>query len=159
MAEDDENVDATLGNETVAARVQRLRKALNMTEADLASAAGVGEAAIKKLERGETKAPSLQNAVRIADALHVDIWTLAFGTERPTAENSTATDSPGDIASAFAEFSSAEMDRRVKRLVVMLWNVARAHRRSLREIQSALQLDPLPQLDNDPQQPKPRRGE
>lgn len=151
MAEDNEGMEATL-NESVGERVKRIRESRGMSPADLAARVRVGEAAIKKLESGGSKAPSLQNAVLIADALGVDIWTLAFGEERPRTPASEDTD---DIAKLFEELLRADMDRNVKRLLVLLWSMTRKHRDALREIQGSLQLERLLPLDNDQNEPEP----
>jgi transcriptional regulator with XRE-family HTH domain len=65
-------------------RIQRLRKARGLSETDLAAAVGgIGEAAIKKLERApkHTHFPRLDNALKIAAVLDADVWEIAFGDE------------------------------------------------------------------------------
>lgn len=58
--------------ETLAQRLRRLRDEHGYTLADLAAAVGCSEGALRVLENGRVKSPSLLLGVRLADRLHVD---------------------------------------------------------------------------------------
>lgn len=63
-------------------RIRALRTRAGMSVGALAVKVGIGENAMRKIENGESKAPSFVTGVRIADALAADAWFLAFGKER-----------------------------------------------------------------------------
>lgn len=65
--------------ETLGDRVRGLRAERGLSVADLASAVGVSEGAIRQLEAGITKSPGLMLGLRIADCLSADPWYLALG--------------------------------------------------------------------------------
>jgi transcriptional regulator with XRE-family HTH domain len=65
--------------ETFAERLRRLRERSGLTVGRLALRAGLTEAAIRKMEYGDTKAHGLLNGLKIAEALGVDPWELAYG--------------------------------------------------------------------------------
>jgi transcriptional regulator with XRE-family HTH domain len=65
--------------ETIGDRILRLRLERGLSVADLASAVGVSEGAIRQLEAGTTKSPGLMLGLRIADCLSADPWYLALG--------------------------------------------------------------------------------
>ena len=65
--------------ETFAERLRRLREQRRLTVGNLALRAGLTEAAIRKMEYGDTKGHGFVNGLRIAEALGVDPWELAFG--------------------------------------------------------------------------------
>lgn len=65
--------------ETFADRLKRLREKRGLTVGRLALLAGLTEAAIRKMEYGDTKGHGFVNGLKIADALGVDPWELAFG--------------------------------------------------------------------------------
>ena len=60
-------------------RLRRLREERGFSVADLASAVGVSESAIRQLEVGTVKLPSFALGLRIADRLNVDPYYLAVG--------------------------------------------------------------------------------
>jgi len=66
-------------DETFAERLRRLREQRGLTVGTLALRAGLTEAAIRKMEYGDTKGHGFVNGLRIAEALGVDPWELAFG--------------------------------------------------------------------------------
>jgi len=65
--------------ETFAERLKRLREKRGLTVGRLALRAGLTEAAIRKMEYGDTKGRGFVNGLKIAEALGVDPWELAFG--------------------------------------------------------------------------------
>jgi transcriptional regulator with XRE-family HTH domain len=65
--------------ETFAERLKRLREKRGITVGRLALRAGLTEAAIRKMEYGDTKGHGFVNGLKIAEALGVDPWELAFG--------------------------------------------------------------------------------
>src|SRR5579863_7942948 len=65
--------------ETFAERLRRLREHRGMSVGNLALRAGLTEGAIRKMEYGDTKGQGFVNGLRIAEALGVDPWELAFG--------------------------------------------------------------------------------
>ena len=69
-------------SETFADRLKRLRERRGLTVGTLALRAGLTEAAIRKMEYGDTKGQGFINGLKIAEALDVDPWELAFGRRR-----------------------------------------------------------------------------
>lgn len=65
--------------ETYAERLRRLREQRKISVGELALKAGLTEGAIRKMEYGETKGRGFANGLKIAAALGVDPWELAFG--------------------------------------------------------------------------------
>jgi len=65
-------------------RLRALRLARGWSPTALAQKGGVGENAIRKLESGITKEPSFTVGVRLARALGVSPWELAFGESEST---------------------------------------------------------------------------
>ncbi|HTD38240.1 MAG TPA: helix-turn-helix transcriptional regulator [Candidatus Limnocylindrales bacterium] len=65
--------------ESFGARLRRLREDKAFSVADLASAVGVSESAIRQLEVGNVKSPSFVLGLRIAIQLNVDPFYLALG--------------------------------------------------------------------------------
>ena len=65
--------------ESFGKRLRRLREERGFAVADLASAVGVSESAIRQLEVGTVKLPSFALGLRIADRLNVDPYYLAAG--------------------------------------------------------------------------------
>lgn len=65
-------------------RIKALREAKRLSIIQLASKSGIGENALRKVESGENKAPSFVTGVRIARALGVDPWYIAFGEGSPS---------------------------------------------------------------------------
>jgi transcriptional regulator with XRE-family HTH domain len=65
--------------ETFAERLKRLREKSGLTVGRLALRAGLTEAAIRKMEYGDTKGHGFVNGLKIAEALGVDPSELAFG--------------------------------------------------------------------------------
>jgi transcriptional regulator with XRE-family HTH domain len=63
----------------LASKIKSLRKEKNVNQKELAEISGVSQAAINKIETGKTKSPSIDIAIKIADALDVDIYEL-YGT-------------------------------------------------------------------------------
>jgi transcriptional regulator with XRE-family HTH domain len=61
--------------DTLAGRVRELRISLKMTQRDLAEDAGIRQALISKIERGEAN-PTLDSILRIATALEVSFAEL-----------------------------------------------------------------------------------
>ena len=72
-------MDAT----TFGAKLKDLRKAVGMTQHDLAAKSGMTRSAIAKFETGERE-PLLATAQRLAEALGVDC--RAFQTDAPAAD-------------------------------------------------------------------------
>jgi len=68
--------------ETFAERLKRLREQRGLTVGRLALRAGLTEAAIRKMEYGDTKGHGLINGLKIAEVLGVDPWELAYGRRR-----------------------------------------------------------------------------
>lgn len=64
---------------TVGERIERARRAAQITPSDLARLIGVKPQAIYMLEGGKVNAPTPANLFRIADALGVDPRVLVFG--------------------------------------------------------------------------------
>lgn len=56
------------------------RKSKNMSQSDLARAAGIGKAYISDIER-ELRNPTIDSVERLAGALSVDAWQLLFSTK------------------------------------------------------------------------------
>lgn len=54
------------------ATIRRYREGLNMTQEDLAKAAGISRPYLVHIESGHRRNPSAKNLLRIAAALHVD---------------------------------------------------------------------------------------
>ncbi|HXW76874.1 MAG TPA: helix-turn-helix transcriptional regulator [Candidatus Eremiobacteraceae bacterium] len=77
--------------ETFAERLKRLREQRGLTVGKLALRAGLTEAAIRKMEYGDTKGHGLVNGLKLADALGVDPWELAFGQHRKQTARSVST--------------------------------------------------------------------
>jgi transcriptional regulator with XRE-family HTH domain len=77
-------------HETLADRLKRLRDQRGMTVGRLALRAGLTEGAIRKMEYGDTKGQGFINGLKIADALGVDPWELAFGQKRKHTERSVS---------------------------------------------------------------------
>lgn len=69
--------------ETVGARVRRVREAQGITIASLAETCHVSEGAIRQVETGGVKSPSLILGLRIAKALGVQPYWLGTGEETP----------------------------------------------------------------------------
>jgi transcriptional regulator with XRE-family HTH domain len=65
--------------ETFAERLRRLRELRGLTVGRLALRTGLTEAAIRKMEYGDTKGRGFINGLKIAEALGVDPGELAFG--------------------------------------------------------------------------------
>jgi transcriptional regulator with XRE-family HTH domain len=61
--------------DTLARRVRELRLSLKMTQRDLAEDAGIRQALISQIERGEAN-PTLDSILRIATALEVSFAEL-----------------------------------------------------------------------------------
>jgi len=57
-------------------RVRELRKAMKLTQDQLADLSGVDQGNISKLERGETKGVDFRTLEKLADALGVDAGFL-----------------------------------------------------------------------------------
>jgi|SRR5579864_3859570 len=79
-------------DDTFAERLRRLREQRGLSVGKLALRAGLTEAAIRKMEYGDTKGHGLVNGLKIAEALDVDPWELAFGHRRkkgPRVESKT----------------------------------------------------------------------
>jgi transcriptional regulator with XRE-family HTH domain len=77
-------------HETFAERLRRLRDARGLTVGRLAMRAGITEGAIRKMEYGDTKGHGFINGLKIADALGVDPWELAFGQKRKQTDRSVS---------------------------------------------------------------------
>ncbi|AWO92676.1 MULTISPECIES: helix-turn-helix domain-containing protein [Bradyrhizobium] len=70
LAKTQEEIRAALGR-----KVRDLRRSLELTQADLASKAGIRRASVIEIERGGAN-PTLDTIVRIAIALHVNASEL-----------------------------------------------------------------------------------
>jgi transcriptional regulator with XRE-family HTH domain len=66
-------------------RLRELRAAQGLSASELAYRVGVTEGAIRSMESGATKSPSLVVGLKIAAVLGVDAWRLATGAETPLA--------------------------------------------------------------------------
>lgn len=123
--------------ETFAERLKRMREKRGMTVGQLALRADLTEAAIRKMEYGDTKGHGFVNGLKIAAALGVDPWELAFG-KRP--KHAHASDSPA-------------LEERIKTLqeqVVVLTEIAKAGLANLTEAQRRqmlARLEKLPEAD------------
>lgn len=69
--------------ETFAQRLKRLRRERGYSTGKLARAVEVSDSAIVALEAGRTKSPSLHTGLRLALALGVTPYFLAFGEAPP----------------------------------------------------------------------------
>ncbi len=69
-----------------AARLRRIRKALDLSHAALARTAGIGGSTAFELEQG-VSIPRLDTVEHLATALHVSPCFLAFGIEQPCADS------------------------------------------------------------------------
>jgi len=69
--------------ETIGARVRRMREAQGITIAGLADTCRVSEGAIRQVETGGVKSPSLILGLRMAKALGVQPYWLGTGEETP----------------------------------------------------------------------------
>jgi transcriptional regulator with XRE-family HTH domain len=69
--------------ETLGRRLRRLRKERGLTVAALAARCDVTATEIQDIEAGRVTDPELIVGVRLAEALCVDAWYLAFGTTLP----------------------------------------------------------------------------
>lgn len=58
-----------------------MRERLELSEAQLAASAGVVEGTVRSLESGNSAEPKLGAGLRMAEALKVSPWFLAFGEE------------------------------------------------------------------------------
>ncbi len=65
--------------ESFGARLRRLREARGFSVATLAVEIGVSEGAIRQMETGNVKSPSLVVGLRLSHQLGVDPYELAFG--------------------------------------------------------------------------------
>jgi transcriptional regulator with XRE-family HTH domain len=65
--------------ESFGERLRRLREEKGFSVADLSSAVGVSESAIRQLEAGNVKSPSFALGLRIAIQLNADPFYLALG--------------------------------------------------------------------------------
>ena len=100
-------------DDTLAERLKRLREKRGLTVGQLALRAGLTEAAIRKMEYGDTKGHGLINGLKIADALGVDPWELAFGRRSKHGK-------PSDSRSLEAQLKS------LREQVVVLTEIAKA---------------------------------
>ncbi len=73
---------STMDGDSFAARLTALASAKGLDATALSRASGLKEGAIYKLLRGDQRTTSIQTGLRLADALSVDPWYLAFGRER-----------------------------------------------------------------------------
>lgn len=64
-------------SETIGERLKRIREEQGMTAARLGALSGVGEGAVYKIERGDSKSPSFSTGLRLAKALGVSPYDLA----------------------------------------------------------------------------------
>lgn len=62
--------------------LRRLREAANLTQAELASQAGISQQAVGMIEKGQRN-PSARTAIRLATVLKID-WTRFFDAEDDT---------------------------------------------------------------------------
>jgi len=69
--------------ETIAARIRRLRIARKMSPADLAAELRITENAVRKWESGDSKRPSLTNAVALGEIFDCSPAYVLYGKERP----------------------------------------------------------------------------
>lgn len=67
--------------QTIGARLRRTRRALDITQVELAERIGVAHATIVRIERGQTK-PSTDTLFKLADALGVDPKWILSGDEQ-----------------------------------------------------------------------------
>jgi len=63
-------------NETLGERIVRLRKARGWSARELGRRAGMGDAAISRIETGKVSEPRLATMTRLADALGVSVGEL-----------------------------------------------------------------------------------
>ncbi|MBV8751080.1 MAG: helix-turn-helix transcriptional regulator [Candidatus Eremiobacteraeota bacterium] len=60
-------------------RLRRLREEQGIAVSSLAPLIGISQATLRQFETGYIKSPSLMIGLRLAQALHVDPYYLAFG--------------------------------------------------------------------------------
>ncbi|MBI4198024.1 MAG: helix-turn-helix transcriptional regulator [Chloroflexi bacterium] len=72
---------AALGRQAIGSRIRRLREASEMTQAELASAAGVGRVTLVRIESGE-QSPRYETLVALAAALRRPLAELLAGQSR-----------------------------------------------------------------------------
>jgi transcriptional regulator with XRE-family HTH domain len=75
-AREESRREAAIFAERFGRAIRQARERTDLTQGDLASAAGVAIAGLRKVEAGRAKEPSLFFAVRIADALGVSLDDL-----------------------------------------------------------------------------------
>jgi transcriptional regulator with XRE-family HTH domain len=68
---------------TIGERIQRLREARGLSRADLAYTINITPQGMAAIENGETKSPSFPVGLKIARALNVSPWEIAFGKPEP----------------------------------------------------------------------------
>jgi transcriptional regulator with XRE-family HTH domain len=102
--------------ETFRERLRRLRDERGLRVGDLAGASRVTEAAIRKMETGETKSASFAVGLMLSRELHVNPWYLCFGDDGVVLE--TGVRSQEAVASALESLllERAAQDQRVSRL-------------------------------------------
>lgn len=60
-------------------RIRRARKALGLSQTDLAKCLGVSSSTLSELEGGQSKLPSLEVGYRMAEILQVPLKWIVFG--------------------------------------------------------------------------------
>lgn len=102
--------------ETFRERLRRLRDERGLRVGDLAGASRVTEAAIRKMETGETKSASFSVGLMLSRELHVNPRYLCFGDDGVVLE--TGVRSEEAVASALESLllERAAQDQRVSRL-------------------------------------------
>jgi transcriptional regulator with XRE-family HTH domain len=106
-------------SETFGERLRSLRLRRHLTPGELAKAVGVTEGSIRQMEYGQTKNPGFLVGLKLAHALDVTPWFLAYGRNAPQ-----ETESPAAGRERYAPLPAFErallqinaIDRRVKSL-------------------------------------------
>lgn len=104
--------------ENVGQRIKRLRESRGLSAAQLARLASTTVNAIFKIEGGYTKAPEFVAGLRMARALGVDPWYLAFGEGTQDAPGASALMTP-------AEERLGALERRVDEVLGLVERLAR----------------------------------
>jgi transcriptional regulator with XRE-family HTH domain len=102
--------------ETFRERLRRLRAERGLRVGDLAGASRVTEAAIRKMESGETKSASFAVGLMLSRELHVNPWYLCFGDDGVVLETGARSEEAAAKALESLLLERAARDQRVSSL-------------------------------------------